>query len=39
MIHFVSGNLTLKQILEEEGCDLRWKCEEVGRNGEQQICG
>lgn len=31
MTHSVSSNLTLKQMLEEEGYALRWKCGEVGR--------
>lgn len=39
LIHFVSRKPTLKQILKEEGYDLRWKLGGVGRNGEQHKCG
>ena len=39
MIQFVSSNPTLKQMLEKGGYDLRWKFRNVGRNGQQYLCG
>lgn len=37
MIQCVASNPTVKQILREEGCDLRWKPGGVGRNGGQYM--